>query len=179
MIQLLTALDFERYTPRIYFVSEGDNLSVRKAVELERRKSSPQDQDTVSSKLQNEWHLTDFLVKHFTTLVIPRARRVHQSLIGATPHAITSLLTCLSHILLDPILSRNACCADLDLLIINGPGTCLMLVAAVHVRRVSHPTFETKLEDVTNLTSEDTGLTVSKIDLRRVICPRVALVALW
>jgi hypothetical protein len=40
MIQLLRALDFDRYTPRTYILSEGDHLSVSKANELEVLKSA-------------------------------------------------------------------------------------------------------------------------------------------
>ena len=39
MVQLLRALDFERYTPRTYILSEGDHLSASKANELELSKS--------------------------------------------------------------------------------------------------------------------------------------------
>ncbi len=37
---LLSALDFNIYTPRTYFFSEGDHLSAEKAKELEAEKSS-------------------------------------------------------------------------------------------------------------------------------------------
>jgi beta-1,4-N-acetylglucosaminyltransferase len=40
MLQLLEAVDFTRYTPRVYFVSDGDTLSVQKAIALEARKGS-------------------------------------------------------------------------------------------------------------------------------------------
>jgi beta-1,4-N-acetylglucosaminyltransferase len=35
MLQLLKGLDFERYEPRTYIISEGDQLSATKAAELE------------------------------------------------------------------------------------------------------------------------------------------------
>lgn len=35
MLQLLKGLDFERYEPRSYIISEGDQLSASKAAELE------------------------------------------------------------------------------------------------------------------------------------------------
>jgi hypothetical protein len=40
MLQLLSALDFERYTPRTYILSEGDHMSASKANVLELSKST-------------------------------------------------------------------------------------------------------------------------------------------
>jgi hypothetical protein len=40
MVQLLRALDFERYTPRTYILSWGDHLSASKFNELELSKSA-------------------------------------------------------------------------------------------------------------------------------------------
>lgn len=38
-LALVSALDFSRYTPRTYLISEGDNLSLQKATLLELSKS--------------------------------------------------------------------------------------------------------------------------------------------
>ena len=40
-LSLVSALDFSRYTPRTYLVSEGDSLSAQKVVTLERLKTAP------------------------------------------------------------------------------------------------------------------------------------------
>ena len=37
---MLSALDFSRYSPRTYFVSDGDSLSGQKAKALERLKTA-------------------------------------------------------------------------------------------------------------------------------------------
>lgn len=37
---LLSSLDFTRYSPRIYFISQGDTLSERKAIALEASKAA-------------------------------------------------------------------------------------------------------------------------------------------
>lgn len=39
-LTLVSALDFSRYAPRIYIVSEGDHLSAEKAAALEAQNSS-------------------------------------------------------------------------------------------------------------------------------------------
>ena len=41
MLQMLQGLDFERYEPRTYLVSEGDQFSAAKATEFESRCSFP------------------------------------------------------------------------------------------------------------------------------------------
>lgn len=40
MVRLLSALDFERYTPRVYFVTAGDVMSLTKLGMLEQSKAS-------------------------------------------------------------------------------------------------------------------------------------------
>jgi len=37
-LALVSALDFARYTPRTYIISDGDTLSAQKAREMEERK---------------------------------------------------------------------------------------------------------------------------------------------
>lgn len=38
-LSLVSTLDFARYTPRLYIISEGDSLSAQKAYDLEKSKS--------------------------------------------------------------------------------------------------------------------------------------------
>ncbi|KAJ7647273.1 glycosyltransferase family 1 protein [Roridomyces roridus] len=106
-LTLLSALDFERYCPRTYVISEGDSLSAQRARDLESSKAS-------STK--------------YTILTIPRARRVHQSLATTPPTALHSLLSCIYHV----TLARKPFA---DILILNGPGTCFVLCIAVCVNR--------------------------------------------
>ncbi|GJJ06666.1 hypothetical protein Clacol_000861 [Clathrus columnatus] len=92
-LALLSSLNFEKYTSRTYFVSDGDNLSIERAMALEANKTNA--------------------VTHFDIIKIPRARKVHQSLM-TTPSLRKSYP---------------------DVLILNGPGTCVMLCIAVYVGR--------------------------------------------
>lgn len=39
-LSLVSALDFGRYVPRTYIISEGDTLSMQKAVDLESAKAA-------------------------------------------------------------------------------------------------------------------------------------------
>ncbi|KAG2145983.1 glycosyltransferase family 1 protein [Suillus bovinus] len=117
-LKLASALDFGRYSPRTYIVSEGDALSVQKAFALEHIKAA----DHAFSDDQPQYEL----------LTIPRARRVHQSLLSTPPDAIRSLLACMYLVLVRPLLKKGAFQQPfVDLLILNGPGTCVILCTAL------------------------------------------------
>lgn len=79
--------------------------------------------------------LTDRDHKSYTLLTIPRARRVHQSLLSTPPTALRSLVTCLYHLMVRPRKSGGRS-TFADVLLLNGPGTCLMLCIAVYVNKV-------------------------------------------
>ncbi|THH07230.1 hypothetical protein EW145_g3527 [Phellinidium pouzarii] len=68
----------------------------------------------------------------YEILVVPRARRVHQSLITTPPTAAWSLITSLRHMLQAPLISRRSFA---DVLLLNGPGTCFVLCIAVYTLR--------------------------------------------
>ncbi|KII92585.1 glycosyltransferase family 1 protein [Plicaturopsis crispa FD-325 SS-3] len=122
-LTLLSTLDFARYSPRTYVVSEGDKLSAQKALELESQKSAGEKNHTTSNG--------------YRILTIPRARRVHQSLVTTPPTALLSLLSCLYHVTFAPLMSPQSWRSPfVDVLILNGPGTCFVLCAAVFVNRV-------------------------------------------
>ncbi|KAG7440034.1 glycosyltransferase family 1 protein [Guyanagaster necrorhizus] len=116
-IALLSSLDFTRFSPRIYIVSDGDNLSAQKARDLESKKCA-------SSSGNN-----------FAVLTIPRARRVHQSLFSIPLTAFWSLSRCMQLVTLSPLLSSSSSQPFADVLILNGPGTCLSLCIAVYVSK--------------------------------------------
>ena len=110
----MSALDFQRYKPRTYVVSEGDNLSAQKAADLEKSKHSE---------------------GQYRILVIPRARRVHQSLLTTPPSALLSLISCIYHVVVEPLVAKKPAFADL--LLLNGPGTCFVLCVAVYMNKVA------------------------------------------
>ncbi|KDQ57505.1 glycosyltransferase family 1 protein [Jaapia argillacea MUCL 33604] len=124
-LMLMSALDFSRYSPRTYIISEGDSLSAQKAIDLENRK------DLVRLSLTHR--APD---KSYTILTIPRARRVHQSIITTPPTALWSLLACVYHVTIVPFLSRSSHGPIFaDVLILNGPGTCFVLCLAVYLNK--------------------------------------------
>ncbi|KAK0484373.1 glycosyltransferase family 1 protein [Armillaria luteobubalina] len=117
-IALLSSLDYARFASRIYIVSDGDTLSSQKAIDLENKKCT-------SSSEQN-----------FAVWTIPRARRVHQSLLSSPLTALWSLLRCMQHVTISPLLSSSSASQPFaDVLILNGPGTCLSLCIAIYVNK--------------------------------------------
>jgi len=112
-LTLISALDPERFNRIIYVVSSGDNLSIQKAVDFE------------VSRTQNP---------NYSVLSIPRARRVHQSLITTPVSATLSLLFCTYHLTLRPLFIPTRPIFA-DVLILNGPGTCFVLCIAVYISK--------------------------------------------
>lgn len=139
-LKLASSLDFNRYTPRTYIISEGDAFSAQKALALEHIKSS----DAVTSNVRDPSGAclfpksdTRFIQPQYKLLTIPRARRVHQPLLTTPPDAVKSLLACISLISVYPLFMKGAFRRPFaDLLILNGPGTCVILYAAVLLNRV-------------------------------------------
>lgn len=115
----MSALDFSRYTPRTYLVSEGDSLSAQKAIALERLKAA-----SAKSTAKGEYQI----------LTIPRARRVHQNILTVPLTTLRSLLAAAYHVTLAPRLSRESA---FEVLLLNGPGTCVVLCLAAYINRVS------------------------------------------
>lgn len=74
----------------------------------------------------------------YKLLFIPRARRVHQSLLSTPPDAVKSLLACIRLVSVRPLFKKGAFRQPfVDLLILNGPGTCVILCATIFLNRVS------------------------------------------
>ncbi|KAJ7188164.1 glycosyltransferase family 1 protein [Mycena filopes] len=122
-LTLLSALDFARYSPRTYVISEGDSFSAQKARDLELSKET-------GPPLRAQGPA------QYTLLTIPRARRVRQV---PPHHAIDRLgltfIVCLPHYrgtLSLPFRNRPPFA---DVLILNGPGTCFTLCIAVYVNK--------------------------------------------
>ncbi|KAL4073970.1 glycosyltransferase family 1 protein [Scleroderma yunnanense] len=126
-LTLASALDFSRYYPRTYIVSDGDALSAQKAVALEYRKAQGDTCFDDEADAQSK----------FTLLRISRARRVHQPLLSATLTAFKSFFACVYVVAISPFSEKIILGKPfVDLLIMNGPGTCVPLCAAVMLSRL-------------------------------------------
>jgi hypothetical protein len=102
---------------------------------------------------------------------------VHQSLLTVPFTALRSLLAAVYHVTIEPRLSRDAA---FDALLINGPGTCVVLCLAAYVNRVEFdclffcPLAPTQTSALANapLNPPVHGTAISKTDLCRVFCAR-------
>jgi len=113
-LALVSSLDFARYTPRTYIISQGDHLSAHKASSLESFKD----------------HSSATSTGKFAIVTIPRARRVHQSFLTTPLTTVVSLLKCIYLVTFAPLV-RSSKAISADVLLVNGPGTCFILCIAV------------------------------------------------
>lgn len=130
LLLLLSSLDPSRYTPRTYLVPSGDATSATKAHDLER--SSWSSRSSALSSINDD----DEDAPTFDFFPLPRARHVHQSWLSTPVSTFLSFAACLRL-----FLQRSHHCHGrpslADVILMNGPGTCVPLVAAVYVDRVS------------------------------------------
>ncbi|KDN51438.1 glycosyltransferase family 1 protein [Tilletiaria anomala UBC 951] len=157
MLQLLSALPPQRYASRTYLVSSGDRFSAHKAREHERgmraavQTQSQPDSDSAAAPAAEDVVKEE---ENARIIVLPRARDVHQSVLTTPLTLLRSLLVCLWVVALQPLLfgpspplpgagaktgqsgrgRRGRMLADVILL--NGPGTCVPVVLAVYVLRI-------------------------------------------
>ncbi|KAI8064235.1 UDP-N-acetylglucosamine transferase subunit ALG14 [Gongronella butleri] len=106
MTRLLKALDTQKYAPRIYVVAYNDRLSAEKAIALEQTLQGKPDADVQLHR-------------------IPRARDVGQSL-ASVPASFANAFFYASQLVAK---------ARPDLMILNGPGSCLPLVVMAYALR--------------------------------------------
>ncbi|SCV70732.1 BQ2448_3494 [Microbotryum intermedium] len=113
MMRLLSGVDWERYTTRTYLIGMGDKMSEDKALALERSINGGR----------------------FTILRIPRARKVHQSYLTSPFTTLYSLSYCLWFLTLVPLVNRSPGLVFADVVLLNGPGSCVPIVLASFLPR--------------------------------------------
>lgn len=128
LLLLLSSLDEKRYSPRIFIVSSGDDFSASKARQWQQdhggRGVDGGDDDVV--------------------VQLPRARNVHQSWLSTPLTTMISFWACLKLVRQGPSPTSHAKGKPssasrpfADLVLLNGPGTCVPLVAAIYVEKVN------------------------------------------
>ncbi|KIR53240.1 UDP-N-acetylglucosamine transferase subunit ALG14 [Cryptococcus gattii Ru294] len=117
MKALLSTLDYERYQPRTYIYCHGDDLSLRSVSDIESNKGA-----LTSSKA-------------YYLLSLPRARYVGQPLLSTMFSVLKTLYIATLRLFLIPLL-KDPRRPFVDLLIVNGPGTCVVLVVVSYIRRI-------------------------------------------
>jgi beta-1,4-N-acetylglucosaminyltransferase len=125
MLQLIGFLPPERYCCRTYITTEGDSFSRSKAMEREK---------SFSAQLAG----SDKSHQRIAIISLPRARKVHQTWLSTPLSVIVTFVYSAYHVIITPRTSRKTASGLFaDLIIMNGPGSCVPLVMAVYVLRVS------------------------------------------
>ena len=116
MLSMLSNSRFspKTYTHRTYVVSEGDAFSAGKAVEFEEILAARQEQGSVAQEGREVG---------YSIHTVPRARRIHQSL-------LTTPLTSLYCLIASISLLRSHPRGKPDLILSNGPATALVIIIA-------------------------------------------------
>ena len=117
MFSLLHDLDPYSYRHRSYVVSVGDSFSALKAQDFEKSLSQRSASQTVGT---------------YTIHLVPRARNIHQPLFATPLPALRCLFSCLT---LQRTPPRHDVLATPDQILLNGPGTALIVVLASLVLR--------------------------------------------
>ena len=134
MLRLVDKLDWKRYTTRVYFVSAGDSRSLARVSTLERTIGS----GSVRLVSSVKWRVMTHEGPQFRIITLPRARKVHQSYLTSVATTLWTILFCLWHVTIrPPLLSPRRKIADV--IITNGPGTCVPIIFCAFLPRVSTP----------------------------------------
>lgn len=129
-IQLLLALDPVRYTPRTYIFCTGDTMSVTKAAAFESELSSK----SLQSKQDGSNNAS--IWTPYRLIELPRARKVGQSYLSSVGTTLYSMLVTLWKLAIEAVIKGKVKQVP-DLLIVNGPGTCVVVVLVYRLLRVS------------------------------------------
>ena len=123
MFSLLHSFDPQSYHHRSYVVSKGDDFSSLKAIEFER--------SLVDSAASTTGRASD-RTGSYSIHVVPRAREIHQPLLTTPVSALGCLWACLLMLRAKP---RADVSATPDLILVNGPGTAVIVVFASLILR--------------------------------------------
>ena len=124
MLAMLKNLEPSRYTHRTYIVSSGDDFSSTQAQAFE---------NTLPVSTRSKDAAASFAVERtaagtnggdYTIDIVPRARKIHQSLLTTPFSCLLTLLSCLRILLFHPQ-------GFPDLILTNGPATSVIVVLAV------------------------------------------------
>ncbi|PWN19598.1 Alg14-domain-containing protein [Microstroma glucosiphilum] len=123
LLLLASHLDPNRYTPRIYILSHNDDFSRDKALELERSWGGSDDQRKAD----------------YSIVTLPRARDVHQPWL-TTPFSVVKSLKAAYECTAPRSPSGSQGGAEepfADLLLMNGPGTCVPLLLSMYLHQLA------------------------------------------
>lgn len=129
MLSMLDDMDTASYTFRTYVVGNDDSFSAQKARNFE-------------SELENRAEQNHKFYGGYNVEIVPRARKVHQSLLSTPLSALVCLQACLAilrirekNVMLGQVKDQKFSSSYPDIVISNGPATgCIMLLAGFLLR---------------------------------------------
>lgn len=137
MLSLLNSLDPALYTYRSYVIGSGDNFSAGRAQEFERglaankkkeTKEEEEEEDVVGFTDRGGEEMMGVSTMGYSIHNVPRARRIHQSLLTSPLSSLSCLCACLKLLYSHPN-------GYPDLILTNGPATSLILMFASTILR--------------------------------------------
>ncbi|CAK9784932.1 Alg14-domain-containing protein [Cutaneotrichosporon oleaginosum] len=117
MRALMQGVDRRRYSPRVYVYCHGDEMSLRAVADIE---GGEEKQGKAGG---------------YSLVALPRARKVGQGRISSVFSVLRTAVHVLLHTFLLP-LADAPLSPWVDVLIVNGPGTAVVLVAVAYIRRI-------------------------------------------
>lgn len=151
MFQLLRDLDTRKWTHRTYIISSGDAFSAQRAAEfeaeLERKAKEEQASTAVYEKVKEKRARKQCVgPTHYNIHMLPRARKIHQSLLTTPFSAVHTFVRSFAPLLSAPPLPStpksgpkspyDRARADIPHLVLaNGPATAVLVIYAAFVLR--------------------------------------------
>ena len=152
MLSLLHNLDPRSYTHRTYVISSGDEFSALKATEFEHRLAERVQREGEEQMVEGENGEKKQGGKGgagtYSIRTVPRARKIHQSLLTAPISCLYCLVACLRLLITSPLSIPSSSSSSSssppiptpttspsiptipDLILLNGPATATILVFA-------------------------------------------------
>lgn len=125
MISLLRSVSPTRYIHRTYVVSSGDDFSADRALNIENTIQSKHKHSSVSRAEE-----VDPVTGIWDVKVLPRARKIHQSLWTTPLSSLWCLICCVSTLRKISKASIATPFEYPDVIITNGPATAVMVILA-------------------------------------------------
>ena len=135
MLSMLRKLDTNKYNPRTYVVSSGDDFSSSKAIEFENSLKTHQGPDAgrENANGQSEKKRAS---EEFEIITVPRARNIHQPLYTTPFSSLRCLIACIMLLIRqNKAISTSPITTSPDLILTNGPGTGVIIILASLVVR--------------------------------------------
>jgi beta-1,4-N-acetylglucosaminyltransferase len=129
MMSLLRNTNPARYKYRTYIVSSGDSFSANKAFEIEKR---IQAKHKSPAQVTSEGHY-DSITGVWEVKIVPRARKIHQSLYTAPISALYCLVGCFKALHETARKSKVSPRHFPDVIATNGPATAVIVIMAATI----------------------------------------------